>query len=168
MEPKTNDCAVLPTGAAARNGTGSTNIETMDYSSSSFSLSSAILWLPDPSLLSSVLLASVSVSTEPTFSSSAGSCLLRSNKIAEEVGLEIARENSEFCAVEEEFVGALVGTRIRQHSTCQRNCSKKMAECLLKFYVIQQMRSTVTRKRNTGGDKIRVQRPSRLLLLFLR
>ena len=59
--------------------------------------------------------------------------------LAEEVGLEIARENSVFRAVEEEFVGALVGTRMRQHSTCQQNCSKKMVKCPLKFHIIQQM-----------------------------
>ena len=44
-------------------------------------------------------------------------CLLRSHKTAEEVGLEIARDNTDFRAAEEEFVGALVGTRMRQHST---------------------------------------------------
>ena len=74
-------------------------------------------------------------------------CLLRPHKTAEKVGLEIPRDNSDFRAAEEEFVGALVGTRMRQQSTCQRNCSKKMAEYLLKFYVIQQMRSTVIRAR---------------------
>ena len=83
----------------------------------------------------SVLLASVSVSTDTASWSSVGSCLLRSNKTAEEVGLKIARGISVFGAVEEEFVGALVGTQMMQHLTCQRTCSKKMAECLLKFYV---------------------------------
>ena len=47
--------------------------------------------------------------------------------LAEEVSLEIAHENSVFRAVEE-FVGALVGTQMRQHSTCQRNFSMKVTE----------------------------------------